>query len=219
METMRFYSAREEKWNYLSHGLGVLMALVGTYVLVDKAVEADHSWGILAYSIYGFGMLVCMLSSTLYHYVKQPKTKVLLRHFDHASIYVLIAASFSPITLILLRNEGFWGWGLLTLVWLTAFLGIGLTFRPMKKNNHFKTASYVGMGLYAFVAAKPMIEVAQREEALPVLIWLLGGGIAYIFGSVIYAFAKREFMHAVFHVFVLIGLLCLMISAYCIPLI
>ena len=147
MQHFKFYSDRAEKANYISHAFGVVMAVVGTIVLLTKASVTNNNWAILAHSIFGFGMFVCMLSSTVYHYVKHPKTKTLLRHFDHASIYVLIAASYSPFSLI-----------------------------------------------------------------------LAAGGAFYIIGSVIYALAKKEFAHTVFHIFVLLGLGCHIISAYLIPL-
>ncbi len=217
MEDFKFYSKREEKANYLTHGFGVLMAIVGTIVLVSKAAAAGNNWAIIAHSVFGFGMLVCMLSSTIYHYVQEPKTKKTLRHFDHASIYVLIAASYSPFSLILLRQEGLWGWSLFVLVWLIALAGIGFNFRPMKKNSHIKTGSYVLMGMTVLIAVKPMIRVAIENECLPVLYWLAAGGVFYIIGSVVYAMAKREFVHAVFHVFVLLGLGSHIISAFLIP--
>ena len=217
MENFKFYSEREEKANYLTHGFGVLMAIVGTYFLVSKASDAGNNWAILAHSVFGFGMLVCMLSSTIYHYVQQPKTKAILRYFDHASIYVLIAASYSPFSLILLRQEGMWGWSLFILIWIIACIGIGFNFRPIKKNSHLKTASYVLMGLTVVIAIKPTIRVAIENDSLPVLYWLAAGGVFYIIGSVVYALAKNEFVHTVFHIFVLLGLASHIISAYLIP--
>ena len=125
MAKLKFYTEREEKANYLTHAFGVLMAVVGSYILISKALAAGNSWAILAHTIFGFGMFVCMLSSTVYHYVQKPKTKKVLRHFDHASIYILIAASYSPFSLILLREEGMWGWLLFVIVWIIALIGIG----------------------------------------------------------------------------------------------
>ena len=217
MQNLKFYSPREEKANYLTHGFGVLMAIVGTFILVSKASAAGNNWAILAHSIFGFGMLVCMLASTIYHYVQEPKTKALLRHFDHASIYVLIAASYSPFSLILLRQEAMWGWSLFIAVWLIALVGIGFNFRPIKKNSHLKTASYVLMGMTILIAIKPTIRVAVENDCLPVLYWLAAGGVFYIIGSVVYALAKKEFVHTVFHVFVLLGLGSHILSAYLIP--
>jgi len=218
MEDLKSYSKREEKANYLTHAFGVLIAVVAIVVLIHRAIAADNGWAIVAFSIYGFGMLACMLSSTIYHYVQEPKIKAFLRHFDHGSIYILISASFSPITLILLRNEGIWGWGLFALVWFFALIGLGLNFGTLRKNSNLKTASFVLMGLSIFIAVKPLIEVALSRNCVPVLYWMVAGGVFYIIGSFFYALAKREFIHSIFHVFVLLGLICHIISAYLIPL-
>jgi hemolysin III len=217
-EIIKSYTLREEKANYLTHAFGVLIALVATIALILKATKADHGWAVVAFSIYGFGMIVCMLSSTLYHYVQQPKIRSFLRHFDHGSIYILIAASFSPATLILLREVGWWGWGLFALIWLFALIGLSLNFGKMKANNHIKTASYVLMGLSIFIAAKPLIDVAVAEDCVNVLYWLVAGGVFYIVGSILYALAKHEFVHAIFHVFVLLGLISHIVAAWSIPL-
>jgi len=218
MQQLKSYSKREEKANYLTHAFGVLIAATATVVLLHKAIEANNGWAIVAFSIYGFGMLACMLSSTIYHYVQKPKTKAFLRHFDHGNIYVLIAASASPLTLILLRNEGIWGWGLFALLWLFALIGIGFSFGEIKANSNFKTASYVLMGLSLFIAIKPLIEITLLKDCVAVLYWLGAGGVFYIIGSFFYALAKHEFVHAIFHVFVLLGLVCHIIAAYLIPL-
>jgi len=218
MSHLKTYSKREEKANYLTHAFGVLIAVVATVVLLNKAVKADNGWAIVAFSIYGFGMLICMLSSTIYHYVQKPKTKTFLRHFDHGSIYVLIAASFSPLTLILLRNVGLWGWGLFAFIWVFALIGIGLNFREMKTNNNIKTASYVLMGLSLLIAIKPLIEVALLNDCVAVLYWVGAGGFFYITGSFFYALAKHEFIHTLFHVFVLLGMACHIIAVFLIPL-
>lgn len=218
MENLKTYTQREEKANYLSHAVGVVIAVVATVVLLLKAVDADNGWAIVAFSIYGFGMVVCMLSSTLYHYVQQPKPRAFLRHFDHGSIYVLIAASFSPVTLILLRTIGFWGWGLFIFIWLFALIGLAMNLGTLKANSHLKTASYVLMGLSILVAVKPLIDVTVSENCVDVLYWLGAGGVFYIIGSFFYALAKHEFVHTVFHIFVLLGLISHIIAALLIPL-
>ena len=218
MDATKFYTKREEKANWITHLLGIMIAIVGTYLLTAKSIVHQNIWALLAFLIFGFGMFVCMLASTLYHYVQTPKTKSLRRHFDHGSIYVLIACSYSPFTLILLRNEGIWGWGLFVLVWIIALTGIGFNFGTLKANSHLKTASYVLMGMIILIAIKPSIEVAASLGCMNVLLWLLIGGIFYIAGAVIYALAKHEFIHAVFHVFVLLGMMSHIYAAYLIPL-
>ncbi len=218
MQSVKSYSQREEKANYLTHAFGVIMAIVATIVLIRRSVTAGSVWAIAAYSVFGFGMLACMLSSTIYHYVQKPEPKAILRHFDHANIYVLIASTYTPFTLILLRNERMWGWGLFALIWLIAFIGIAFTLGTLKANNNFKTASYVLMGMCILIAIKPFIDVARAEDCMAVLYWLAAGGVFYIAGSFLYALAKHEFVHTIFHVFVLFGLACHIAAAYLIPL-
>lgn len=217
MSSENFYTKREERANYLSHAAGVILAIATTVLLLRKAIIAANMWAIVAYAIFGFGMLTCMLSSTLYHLIQEPKRKDQLRHFDHASIYLLIAASYSPFTLILLREAQFWGWLLFGLVWAIALVGIGVSFGKLKKNSHLKTTSYVLMGLVVLIAFRPLIETANQKNCIEVIWWLIAGGVFYIIGAVIYAIAKREFVHAVFHVFVLLGLMSHIVSAYLIP--
>lgn len=218
MGSLKFYSKREEKANYLTHAFGVLVAATATILLIIRAVYAENKWAVVAYTIFGLGMMICMATSTIYHYTQNPERKMRLRYFDHASIYLLIASSYSPFTLILIRNAGYWGWGLFALIWLIAFVGIGFNFRGLKANNHLKTASYVLMGMVAFVALKPMFEAAIVQDAIASLFWLGIGGVFYIVGAFFYALAKREFIHAVFHVFVLLGLISHIIAAWLIPL-
>ena len=218
MSIEKFYTLREERATYMTHGLALLMSIAATYVLLRKAIIAEDGWAIFAYALFGFGMIACMGSSTIYHYVQQPVRKAKLRHFDHASIYLLIAASYSPFTLILLREEEYWGWLLFALVWVIALVGITISFRPLKKNSHLKTISYVVMGLIVLVAFKPFIDVTTANDSREVVYWIIAGGVFYIVGAVIYATAKREFVHALFHLFVLLGLASHIYAAWVIPL-
>ncbi|HPE40794.1 MAG TPA: hemolysin III family protein [Bacteroidales bacterium] len=217
MSQIKTYTVREEKANYLTHAFGVLVAIGAAMYLIHKSVVADNGWAIFAYSIYGFGMLMCMLSSTLYHYVQEPKTKKILRHIDHGNIYLQIATSYSPVTLILLREHGIWGWLIFGLVWFFALVGILLNFRELKPNNNLKTLFYVVISSTIFIAIKPMIDVCITQDCVSILYWLIIGGVFYIAGTLFYA-SKKEFMHAIFHVFVLLGLISHIISASLIPL-
>lgn len=219
MTKEKFYTLREEKANYISHGLGLLIGIVATAILVNNAFASNNIWGIIAHSIFGLGIVACMGSSTIYHFVQEPLKKAKLRHFDHASIYVLIAASYSPFTLILLKpEEPVWGWVLFSLVWIIAIIGITISFKPLKRNSNIKTTSYVFMGMVVLIAFKPLIDVAKAQNSIEVINWLIGGGIFYIIGAVIYAKAKREFIHSIFHLFVVLGLICHIYAAWLIPL-
>jgi len=94
MSLEKFYTLREERANYLTHGLALLISITATILLLRKAIIAEDDWALFAYALFGFGMIACMGSSTVYHYVQEPVRKAKLRHFDHASIYLLIAASY-----------------------------------------------------------------------------------------------------------------------------
>lgn len=218
MAVEKFYTLREERANYLTHGLALVISIAATCLLLRKAIIAEDGWALFAYALFGFGMIACMGSSTIYHFVQEPLRKAQLRHYDHASIYLLIAASYSPFTLILLREEEYWGWLLFALVWVIALVGITISFRPLRKNSHLKTTSYVVMGLIVLVAFKPFIDVTTANDSREVLFWIIAGGVFYIVGAVIYATAKREFVHALFHLFVLLGLASHIYGAWLIPL-
>lgn len=218
MSSNKFYTKREERANYITHAIGVIISIIASYFLIRKGYLAANTQAIIAYALFGTGMVSCMLASTIYHFENRPKQKSKLRHFDHASIYLLIAASYSPFTFILLWDKGKWGVVLFSLVWIIAVIGIIISFRPLKKNSHIKTLSYVLMGMVVFIAFNPLISAAVAANCMNVIYWLVAGGLFYVIGAVIYATAKREFIHAVFHIFVLLGLLSHIISAYLIPL-
>jgi len=218
MTIEKFYTLREERANYLTHGLALLISITATILLLRKAIIAEDDWALFAYALFGFGMIACMGSSTIYHYVQEPVRKAKLRHYDNASIYLLIAASYSPFTLILLREEEYWGWLLFALVWVIALVGITLSFRPLRRNSHLKTISYVMMGLIVLIAFRPIIEVAGTNNSMKIVYWIVAGGICYIAGAAIYATTKKEYAHAVFHLFVLLGLASHIYAAYLIPL-
>jgi len=218
MTNEKFYTKREEKANFLTHGFGLLMSVVGTALLLNRSIAVSDSRALIGYALFGFGMIICMSASTVYHYIQEPILKSKLRHFDHAGIYLLIAASYSPFTLILLRDEPYWEWSLFIVVWLIAIAGILISFRPLKRNSHLKTISYVLMGLIVLIAFKPLTGISSEQNAIDTVVWLIVGGLFYIAGAVIYATAKREFIHALFHVFVLLGLTSHIYAAYIIPL-
>lgn len=217
MPSQKFYTQREEIANYVSHAIGFIMASIASYLLIQKALLANNIQALIAYGIFSIGMMTCMLASTIYHYAKDPILKAKLRHFDHASIYLLIAASYAPFTLILLQNDRIWSIVLFSLIWTIAIVGITLNFRPLKKNSNIKTISYIAMGLVILIAFNPLLEAANKLNCISVIYWLITGGVFYIVGAVIYATAKREYVHALFHVFVILGLASHIISSFLIP--
>lgn len=218
MKKEKFYTKREDKLNAYSHLLGLVIALVAGVFLQIKAFDFGNIWASVSFLVFTIGMLICMSASTTYHFVQNPVRKKALRNYDHGAIYILIATSYTPFCILLLGDQGYWGWGLLAVVWLVALVGIYRSSGELKTNNNIKTASYVVMGGLVFAVMHPLWSVCQAKDCMDVIYWLLIGGLFYVIGAVIYALAKHEFVHAIFHIFVVLGLVAIVISAFKIPL-
>ena len=156
-------------------------------------------------------MLASYISSTAYHALSaHSRYKEMLRKFDHAAIYWHIAGSYSPITLIALRNQGLWGWALFAFVWLCALAGTMLTFRKLKDHSNLETLSFVGMGLSVVVAFRPLFQVLASQT----IAWIIAEGVMYITGAAFYSLHRRKYMHTVFHFFVILGTLCHLVAVW-----
>ena len=209
------YSNGEEWANTLSHGAGILLGVVAGYFLLAKASgNAEPQWAVPCVIVYLVGMLSSYVSSTWYHGSRPGKLKELLRKFDHGAIYLHIAGTYTPFTLVALRQEGYWGWLLFAIVWIAAVIGVFLSFRKMKKTDHLKTTCYLAMGWVVIIAFKPLVDVFQRTDSMDVLYWLIGGGLFYTVGCVFYFFDTYKYMHPMWHFFVLGGSVCHFISIY-----
>ena len=138
------------------------------------------------------------------------KWKERMRRWDHAAIYWHIAGSYSPITLVALREDGFWGWGLFIFVWTCALVGTIVSFIHLKEHSNLETISFIGMGLSVLVAFKPLIDNVPVEA----VIWIVAEGVCYITGAAFYSLNKRRYMHSVFHFFVLAGSVCHIIAVW-----
>ena len=203
----RSYSPAEERWNIYSHGLGFLLSIPATVFLILKASHGDV-WQIVSVSIYGASMMTLYLASTLYHSSKDPERRHKLNIFDHASIYLLIAGTYTPFLLTTLRGP--WGWSLFGVIWTAAIGGIIFKLFYTGKFDVVSTIAYVAMGSIVIVAIKPLM----AHLPLPGLYWLLAGGVSYIIGAVLYLQYKLPFHHAIFHFFVLAGSACHFIAVY-----
>lgn len=211
MTRARIYTHREELANTASHAAGIVMGIVAGYLLLSKTLGSHDSVKTVSVIVYLFGMLSCYVTSTLYHGCRAEKKKKLLQKFDHAAIYIHIAATYTPFTMIALR-ESLWGELLFGFIWLTALVGIFFSFRKSGKHSHLETICYVVMGCSVFAAFKPLIDVFATQGGIDSLYWLVGGGISYIVGAIFYSFAKIKYMHTVFHFFVLGGSVCHIIA-------
>ena len=208
----KIYTPKEEKMNIITHAIGIVGAVaVGAYFLYDVIAKGGDAWSITSIILYLVGMLGSFICSTAYHSAKPgTPTRLILRKFDHSAIYWYIAGCYSPITLIAMRDVGYWGWGIFIFCWLFAIIGTFVSINTMKKHNRIETLCYVLMGLTVVVAMK------QFYNAVPlaVFLWVVGEGVAYITGAVFYSLHKVKYIHTVFHFFVLLGTVCHMIAVW-----
>lgn len=208
------YTLGEEVANSVSHGIGIIFGIVAGFFLMHKAIISGDPWAIGSVPLYLFGMLSSYFTSTLYHSIKDGKTKELLRKFDHGAIYLHIAGTYSPITLVVLRNVGYWGWGLFIFVWLCAVIGFMLSFTNLKEHSNLETICFVAMGASILVAFKPLADTLSPLHELSSVYWIIAGGVSYIIGALFYSWRKVRYMHSVFHLFCLGGSVCHVIAIY-----
>lgn len=194
------YSLSEELLNAISHGLGALFGIVGTVLCIVKAANTGDPWHIVSGSIFGVTVLLLYLMSCLYHALKVNMAKRVFRVIDHCTIFLLIAGTYTPFTLVTLR--GTIGWVLFGTVWGMAVLGITLNAVNLKKFSKISVACYLVMGWAIIAAFQPLAE-ALAPQGVSLLIW---GGIAYTVGAILYGIgAKVKYFHSVFHFFCLAG--------------
>lgn len=205
---MSKYSLREEKVNTLTHALGILFGVIAGIWLLLRATSTNDAWIEISFMVYAVFMTFSYVTSTMYHSAKDGIKKQLLRKFDHAAIYLHIAGSYTPFTLVVLRHQGAWGWSLFVIIWLAAIAGVLLSFLNLKNASKIETACYVAMGWVVVIAFKPLTDVLSAQNAMEILWWLIAGGLFYTVGAVIYLLKKVEFMHALWHLFVLGGSVC-----------
>lgn len=214
MKKQNTYSVREEVINTSTHGVGLAMSLAVCIVFLVKSTALDTWVAPLSFALYLFGVVCSYAASTLYHAIpgKRVIAKARARKFDHAAIYWHIAASYSPLTLIGIRlgGEPVWGIVIFFFVWLCALVGTALSFRKMKAQSYLETTCYVLMGLTILIAFKPFYDSC----GLPIVLWVVGEGIAYITGAVLYSFKRVPYIHSVFHVFVILGDICHMMAVW-----
>lgn len=188
-----------ERFNAYTHLAGALLALAGTVVLIVLGAMKQDVWRIVSFAIYGASLVILYSASTLYHSTRG-RLKAFFRKVDHTAIYLLIAGSYTPFTLVTLRGP--WGWWLFGVVWGLALLGIIQEFWLGKRTRVLSLIIYVLMGWIALVAVMPLVETLS----LAGFAWLAAGGLAYTAGIVFYAYDKRfTHWHGIWHLFVVAG--------------
>lgn len=205
------YMITNEVFNAVTHGLGVLLSIIGLCLLLVKGVQLQSTIHIVSYAIYGTTMFLLFLCSTLFHSFIFTRAKKVFQVFDHDSIYLLIAGSYTPFCL--LSIQGWLGWTLFTVIWILAIIGIiykSVTLSHTTKISNVSTLIYIIMGWLCLIAIKPLYDSLSIQGVT----LLAGGGIAYTVGAFFYSMAKIRYMHVVWHFFVLLGALLMFLSVY-----
>ena len=197
----------------LTHCIGAGLSLAGLVVLIVFAGIWGNAYHVVSFTIFGTGLLLLYLFSTLYHWLNiSEKGITIFRKFDHIMIYILIAASYTPVCLTALRGP--WGWSIFGLIWGFAILGTLLTAIWIKAPRALTTSIYLMMGWTVLIAIYPLINAFKEANLLYSLSWLVAGGIFYTIGGIIYGLKipKRNFgpwgFHEIFHVFIMLGSAC-----------
>jgi len=189
----------EEVMNAVTHGIGTLLAVAGLVLLTVFAYLYGEMWHIVSFSIYGTTLVLLYLASTLYHSFTNERLKYIFKILDHSAIYLLIAGTYTPFTLVPLH--GVLGWTVFGLVWGLALLGIALKVFFVGRFKFISTLCYILMGWFIIVAIKPLIATVAAAG----IMWLIIGGLFYTLGSIFYLWNKLPYNHAIWHLFVLAG--------------
>jgi hemolysin III len=192
----------EELANCITHGIGLGLSIVGLIVLVVLAAIRGNGWHIAGCATFGITLVLLYAASTLYHAFRTPRLRRILKILDHTAIYLLIAGTYTPFTLVNLR--GFWGWILFTLVWVLSVFGIVWKFFHVERFQIISTLVYIAMGWLVLIAVKPLISAVPLSG----IVWLVAGGLFYTVGVPFFASKRVPYNHAIWHVFVLAGSIC-----------
>ena len=196
------FSLGEEIAHSVTHGLGVILSIAALAILVTFAALRGNAWHIVGSAVFGVTLIFLYTASTLYHSITHPGAKKVLRILDHAAIFVLIAGTYTPFTLVNLR--GGWGWTLFVLIWGLALVGIVYKVTASSRFRLLSVLLYLAMGWLVLVAIEPLVV----SVAVPGLWLLLAGGLCYTLGLVFFLWRRLPYSHAVWHVFVLAGSIC-----------
>lgn len=200
--TSNTLSFEQERANSISHGLGLLLALAMVPILVLSAMRTGSVRFLIGVSVFGATVILLYLASTLYHSLMHERAKHFFRLFDHSAIFLLIAGTYTPFALGVLRGP--WGWTLLTIVWVLAVVGIATKVIVGVRYSWISMTLYLLMGWLAVVAVKPILV----HVPLPGILLILAGGIAYTGGLAFLASKRMRYGHFIWHLFVIAGTTC-----------
>lgn len=198
----RLARVRDEIASALTHGVGAAAALAGGAVLITLAAIRGDAWQLGAAIVFGVTLLLLYLASTLYHAIRHPVAKGRLKVFDHCAIYLLIAGTYTPFTLVGLR--GTLGWSLFAAIWTLALAGVVFKLFYTGRFRKLSTLIYVAMGWLVLVAIKPVLAALDAWT----FGWLVAGGLFYTLGTVFYHRESLPYAHAIWHLFCIAGSVC-----------
>ncbi len=202
MDDIEKLTKGEETINAVLHGIGLGLAIAALVILVVLANMLGGTWHIISFSIYGSTLIILYLASTLYHSFPHGKAKKIFRIIDHSAIYLLIAGTYTPVTLICLRDK--LGWAIFITVWVIAIGGIVFELIPARKNKVVSAVLYIIMGWLVIIAIKPLLLTMNQASML----FLVLGGVLYTVGAVFYVARQIKYHHAIWHLFVLVASIC-----------
>ncbi|PKN52192.1 MAG: hemolysin D [Deltaproteobacteria bacterium HGW-Deltaproteobacteria-13] len=214
MEKISPYSLKEEIFNSIIHGVGIIISIAALITMVFFSSRYGNTAHIISSTIFGLALVLLYTASTLYHSFQKPKIKHTFKIIDHSCIYILIAGTYTPFMLVTLR--GTLGWTIFSIVWSLTLLGILFKVFFINRFQIISTIAYILMGWLIIFALSPLYH-ALPETAI---FWLVAGGIIYTLGTIFYAWDKLPFNHAIWHSFVLAGSIChfFAIMFYVVPL-
>jgi len=192
----------EELANGITHGIGLALSIVGLAALTVLSILRGNAWHIAGCTTFGVTLVLLYAASTLYHSFHAPGLKRILKILDHSAIYLLIAGTYTPFTLVNLR--GFWGWTLFALVWGLSVFGIAWKFFHVDRFQLVSTLTYIAMGWLALIAIKPLLAAVPLSG----IMWLVAGGLFYTIGASFLGLKRVPYHHAIWHVFVMAGSIC-----------
>lgn len=193
------YTLGEEIFNSVTHGVGSLLSIAGTVVLIVFSAINSDAFAVVSSAVYGASLIILYTMSTLYHSITNEKAKKFFRIMDHNTIFFLIAGTYTPYTLAVLRSP--LGWVLFGVVWGAAAIGIVLNSIDLEKFSKISVVCYIAMGWVIIIAVKPLM------NSMPFISFalLVAGGVFYTIGVIFYAIKKVKYFHSVWHIFTVIG--------------
>ncbi len=196
------YTLGEEIFSAVTHGVGSLLSIAGTAVIIVLAAIFNDAWAVVGCAVFGASLIILYSMSTLYHSITNPKAKAFFRIMDHNTIFFLIAGTYTPITISIMR--GVIGWVLFGIVWGAAIIGIALNSIDLEKFRKPSVVCYIAMGWVIIFAIRPLLNVMNVWS-----LWLLiGGGVFYTVGVIFYAIKKVKYFHSIWHIFTVLGSVC-----------